>query len=302
MDGGPNSTELKRELDWLLDDAIAEVKLNSDGEWRETTWMKLNSQLADSDSSMEVKTRVSLHALRELWELRIKRRMPFQYIVGSSHWRDDVLMVAPGVLCPRPETEILIDMAMEAIAKNPGLAHGTWADLGTGSGAIAIGLARILAPDASIFAVDASPAAVEIARINTQRCRVDEMVVVIEGDGDSWYGALEAHMGQLAGVVSNPPYIAASTIARLQAEVRDHEPLMALDGGGLDGMKDLQDIVGGAASALQPGGFIALETGGGDQPTIVSKLLSECGMFVDIKVVHDYAGIPRHVSAIRSAT
>lgn len=59
-------------------------------------------------------------------------------------------MVAPGVLCPRPETEILIDMAMEAIAKNPSLAHGTWADLGTGSGAIAIGLARILAPDVSI--------------------------------------------------------------------------------------------------------------------------------------------------------
>jgi release factor glutamine methyltransferase len=156
-----------------------------------------------------------------------------------------------------------------------------------------------VATQGAVVAVDVSPRAAAIARLNAVRCGVGERVRVVEGDGD-WYGALREHDGTLAGVVSNPPYIPSATLATLQAEVRRHEPALALDGGDVDGMRDLTAIAHGAARALRPGGLVALETGGGEQPTKVAALLREGDAFVDVRVVADLAGIARHVVGVRS--
>ncbi|KAJ7562331.1 hypothetical protein O6H91_03G064800 [Diphasiastrum complanatum] len=113
--------------------------------------------------------RTSMESLIENWQERIHKRRPFQYVVGCAHWRDLVLSVQEGVLIPRPETEQMIDLASAAISEHEFLKRGVWADLGTGSGAIAIGLARLLEADGLVFAVDASEIAVAVATQNVRR-------------------------------------------------------------------------------------------------------------------------------------
>lgn len=114
--------------------------------------------------------RSSIEELEEQWTQRVRDRRPFQYVVGCTHWRDLVLSVQEGVLIPRPETEQMIDLAEAAIAAESSLGDGLWADLGTGSGALAIALARLLPPSTgSVIAIDASPTAVAVARRNVNQ-------------------------------------------------------------------------------------------------------------------------------------
>lgn len=114
--------------------------------------------------------RSSIEQLEEQWTQRVRDRRPFQYVVGCTHWRDLVLSVQEGVLIPRPETEQMIDLAEAAIAAESSLGDGLWADLGTGSGALAIALARLLPPSTgSVIAIDASPTAVAVARRNVNQ-------------------------------------------------------------------------------------------------------------------------------------
>jgi release factor glutamine methyltransferase len=172
-----------------------------------------------------------------------------------------VLAVGPGILVPRPETELMIDLAAAALAANPGLAQRPWADLGTGSGALAIGTAQLLpqaqeqrqgvlkssagqqaagdpATRPQVYAVDLSLTAVAYATANAVAHGLQEAVAAVQG---SWYEPLQHLQGQLGGVVSNPPYIPRSQIqAGLQAEVGRHEPMSALDGGAGPGMDSLQ--------------------------------------------------------------
>ena len=91
-----------------------------------------------------------LAKLQELWRRRLQERMPLQYLTASAHWRDLVLAVGPGTLIPRPETEQLVDLATAAVRDSPDLATGHWLDLGTGSGALALGVASVLAPCAQV--------------------------------------------------------------------------------------------------------------------------------------------------------
>jgi release factor glutamine methyltransferase len=121
------------------------------------------------------------------------------------------------VLIPRPETELLIDFVQEAVAAAPALGAGAWADLGTGSGALATGVARALPQARRVYAVDLSPAPLAYAAFNAQRLGVGSRLTALRG---SWYEPLEAAgVRQLAGVVSNPPYIASTDMPGLQAEV-----------------------------------------------------------------------------------
>ncbi|CAK9237138.1 unnamed protein product [Sphagnum troendelagicum] len=290
-DGGPDSSDLLRELDWLLDDSLAaccQKGRDSDA----------FSQLNNQTTSAHVLLRISIEELENQWVQRVKERRPFQYIVGCAHWRDLVLSVQEGVLIPRPETEQMIDLAEAAIMGNPSLAVGLWADLGTGSGAIAIALARLLPSPGSVLAVDMSETAVAVARRNVGHYALTDKVNVVHG---SWFLSLEDQKGSLAGVISNPPYIPSANIAALQAEVGKHEPRTALDGG-QDGMKDLRQICHGSARALRAGGFLALETNGGTQAEAVADLLrnmnSPVTCFQNIKIVPDFAGICRFVTAI----
>ena len=116
-----------------------------------------------------IRLKVDLDDLYSLWNQRIEERRPFQYIVGCGHWRDFVLCVEEGVLIPRPETEMIVDMVEEVVSKEKGLGKGLWADLGTGSGAIGIGIGRILEEGGRVIATDVSEVAVSVATFNVQR-------------------------------------------------------------------------------------------------------------------------------------
>ncbi|KAI0497584.1 hypothetical protein KFK09_020815 [Dendrobium nobile] len=263
--GGPSASELIRELSWLLQDATFQA-----GET-----MLLRTDLQD---------------LYCLWMQRIEERRPFQYIVGCEHWRDLVLAVREGVLIPRPETEELVDL----VAGVEGFKDGLWADLGTGSGAIAIGIGRILGENGRVVATDLSEAAVEVARFNVGRYKLEDKVEIRQG---YWFEPLQDLHGKLSGLVSNPPYIPSSHIPGLQAEVGKHEPSLALDGG-MNGLDHLLHLCDGLISALKPGGFFAFETNGDKQSEYIVDFISSQGSntFHDMRIVADFAGVRRFVT------
>ncbi|CAN0857607.1 Release factor glutamine methyltransferase [Linum grandiflorum] len=240
-DDGPDSTLLCRELNWLLEDALDNP---SSFKYSSTEGVCEN-----------VKLRASLDDLYNLWKERIENRRPLQYIVGCEHWRDMVLSVQEGVLIPRPETELVVDLVDEVVSTSDELRNGLWADLGTGSGALAIGIARVLGNSGRVIATDVSPLAVSVSAFNVQRYGLQDRIEVRHG---SWFEPLKNVQGKLSGVVSNPPYIPSNNMPRLQAEVGRHEPSLALDGGD-SGMDCLLQLCTGAATMLKPGGFFALE-------------------------------------------
>eukprot|EP00798_Chlamydomonas_sp_ICE-L_P025601 gene25601-11253_t len=159
-DDGPSCDVLKREVDWALDDAVAAVsrsdppsqdQLGPDHpEWVRTPWRSIeldarsSERLGQAPSGWKLLLRVPTSELRLMWEQRLQERVPFQYLIASAHWLSFVLSVSPGVLIPRPETEIFVDFVTQALKQRPQLACCAWADLGTGSGAIAIAAASVL--------------------------------------------------------------------------------------------------------------------------------------------------------------
>lgn len=159
LDNGPDSGLLLRELNWLVEDAIEQPSALSP-----------HSSRDNYDGSASAAIRACLDELYELWKQRLEERRPFQYVVGCEHWRDLILSVEEGVLIPRPETEIIVDLVDDAVRGNEDLKNGLWADLGTGSGALAIGVARVLGmASGRVIASDLSPAAIAVAAYNVQR-------------------------------------------------------------------------------------------------------------------------------------
>ena len=152
-DNGPDSSLLCRELKWLMEDAVEDHSMI----------------VKDDDSDERVKMRVGIEELYCLWKQRVQERRPFQYVVGCEHWRDLVLSVQEGVLIPRPETELLVDFVDDVVSENEDLKRGVWADLGTGSGALAIGIGGVLGSEGRVIATDLSPVAVAVAAYNVQR-------------------------------------------------------------------------------------------------------------------------------------
>ncbi|CAL9244797.1 unnamed protein product [Arabidopsis halleri] len=282
-----DSVILHRELKWLIEDSIVDDPLV----------ILHKSEIADNGEK-NVKLRASLEELYDLWRQRIEKRRPFQYVVGCEHWRDLVLCVEEGVLIPRPETELIVDMVEELVARDEWFKKGFWADLGTGSGAIAIGIAKVLGSSGRVIATDLSPVAIAVAGHNVQRYSLEGMIEVREG---SWFEPLKGLEGKLVGLVSNPPYIPSDDIPGLQAEVGRHEPKLALDGG-IDGTDSLLHLCHGASRMLQRGGFFVFETNGEKQSKMIvdymmSNDLKDC--FSDLKIVSDFAGINRFVTGFR---
>ncbi|QEY32111.1 peptide chain release factor N(5)-glutamine methyltransferase [Synechococcus sp. RSCCF101] len=271
------------ELDWLLD-------LAGGLGWRDLQHLHL-------DPARTVRLRLTLAELEELWWRHRRQRIPLQYLVGRCPWRDLVLAVAPGVLIPRQETELLVDLALDRAARlpdSPGsparLRH--WADLGTGSGAIAVALARAL-PTWRGAAVDCEPAALEQAGANIRRLTDPALVTLHCG---RWWQPLRTLLGQLDLVVANPPYIPSAEVERLEPLVRDREPRVALDGGP-DGLTAIRDIASGSGVALVPGGWLLLEHHH-DQSAAVLELLRQAGL-VDVTSAHDLEGRCRFALARR---
>ena len=212
------------------------------------------------------------------WVERRAAGEPLAYLTGEAEFRGRVFQVSPAVLIPRPETEVLIDLALE---KMRGLSAPTVVDLGTGSGIVAISLA-LESPAATIATVDLSKEAISVARNNAGR--LGARVEFHEGD---WFGPLAGRCFDL--IVSNPPYVADGD-PHLTLNGLPFEPQMALTDGG-DGLECIRRIVAAAPAHLNPGGWLLFEHGY-DQGEASRNLLTAAG-FKSASTFPDLAGIDR---------
>ena len=260
---------LQPSLDWLLD-------LGGGVGWQQLQQLHLRPD-------QPVALQRSLDELETLWQRHLREAVPLQYLLGLCPWRDLTLQVGPGVLIPRAETELLIELALQQLPAPPRL----WADLGTGSGALALALA-LAWPDSRGLAVELSDAARAVAVLNLQAA---PQVQVLAG---SWWQPLAAWWGQLELVVANPPYIPAAVWAQLEPVVREHEPALALAAGD-DGLAAIRQIAAGAVAALSPGGRLLLEHHH-DQSEAVLELLGQAGL-VGLDRHRDLEGVWRFASA-----
>ena len=212
---------------------------------------------------------------------------PIQYITGETEFYGLPFRVTPDVLIPRPETEHLVEKVIDLASR---IEQPRIVDVGTGSGAIAVALAKHLT-DAFIVATDLSQAALEVAELNAGQNEVWERIRFLHGD------LLAPVAGQRFDlIVSNPPYVSTADRATLSVEVREHEPALALFAGD-DGLEVYRRLIPAAFAMLVPGGYLALEIGCGQSPAI-TELLTTSG-FVQIEFVPDLQGIPRVACAQR---
>ncbi|MEB3213630.1 MAG: peptide chain release factor N(5)-glutamine methyltransferase [Leptolyngbyaceae bacterium] len=267
------------EIDWVLRHYIPELDA-------------LALRLETYRGASSLQSHCSLDELTRLWERRVGDRTPVQHLTGMTPWRNFSLHVSPAVLIPRPETELIIDIAVEATRHHPELRTGIWVDMGTGSGAIALGLADVF-PDATIHAVDASTDALAIARKNADACGMGDRIQFHHGN---WFEPIHHLQGQLSGMVSNPPYIPSQEVQRLQPEVARHEPHLALDGG-TDGLDSIRYLAKVAPRYLKPGGLWLIEMMAGQAESVISILKEH--PFREACVHPDLSGIHRFGMAYR---
>jgi release factor glutamine methyltransferase len=236
---------------------------------------------AHADDALDTASTIRFDALVH----RRAQGEPVAYITGTRDFWSLTLEVTPATLIPRPETELLVELALDRLPQG-----GSVVDLGTGSGAIALAIASER-PDASVAAVDASLAALEVARRNAGRLRLGR-VDFIAGD---WFAPLGDTRFDL--VVSNPPYIEADDAHLGRGDLR-FEPASAL-ASGHDGLDDIHRIVEGAAAHLAEGGWLLMEHGW-DQGSAIRAILERAG-FVEAFTATDLEGRDR-VSGGRSVS
>lgn len=221
---------------------------------------------------------------------RRERREPVAYIAGVREFHSLDFEVSPAVLIPRPETETLVDAAVRFVE---GMPDARVLDVGSGSGAIAVTIAREC-PRVRIVALDISGAALEIARHNAARHGAADRIELRRAD---LFEPLDggAPLGVFDLVVSNPPYIESSAIVALAPEVRDYEPRAALDGGA-DGLRFYRRVAADVRAHLAAGaGAMMVEVGAG-QAAAVRKIFADAGMS-RLDVINDLSGIARVVIA-----
>jgi release factor glutamine methyltransferase len=261
----------------------------------------------------------------------IERRaagVPTQHLTGKQEFWGLEFEVTPDVLIPRPETEHLIEVALDRLAlrdlrekQSPNMSGEGLivADIGTGSGCIAIALAKEL-PGASIYALDVSPAALAVAQRNAARLHFADRIHFLESNllgglptAESPLAASlrgnqrkpEAHASPVADhqsllfdlIVSNPPYVGRREAATLACEVHDHEPAIALFGGE-EGYEFYADLITQSAARLKPGGILVVELGHDSLPAV--QPLLDAPAWTSVGVTNDLAGIPRVLSAERT--
>ena len=249
------------EAEWMLCEALSLDRVG--------LYLNFDKPLSDAE----------LAAYRGMVARRAKRE-PLQYILGSQEFMGMDFEVCPAVLIPRHDTEVLVTEALKRAGET-----GSILDIGTGSGCVAIAIAKAL-PEAKVCSVDVSGEALAVARGNAERNGV----------------SIEFHQGSLfepfAGrrfdmIVSNPPYIPAAELPTLQQEVRGFEPMNALDGGE-DGLDFYRRITQQAPEHLNPGGWLIFEVGAGQAPQVL-ELLASCGFGAGSFSAKDPAEIERVV-------
>ncbi|XOK61252.1 peptide chain release factor N(5)-glutamine methyltransferase [Paenibacillus elgii] len=241
------------------------------------------------------------------WQRLLERKAsgePVQYIIGEQEFYGLPFTVTPAVLIPRPETELLVEQVVllgrqlfGGASHGPGaagVASPTVADVGTGSGAIAVSLA-VQCPAWSVTASDIAPDALAVARANAERNGVAERVAFVEGD---LLGPWIERGERLDLVVSNPPYIPEADEAGLQPEVRLFEPRTALYGGA-DGLEPYRRLTAQLGELPAMPALVGFEVGQG-QAGEVRRLLERAADWDEVRIVPDLAGIDRHVIAYRS--
>jgi release factor glutamine methyltransferase len=214
---------------------------------------------------------------------------PVARILGEQEFYGLAFGLNAATLVPRPETEMLVDLGLAFLAARP---DGNLLDLGTGTGCIAIALLHEASQVRGV-AVDLSPEALKMARVNAQRHGIGSRLDLRQG---SWFEPI-APAERFDLVVANPPYIESAAIAGLQRDVRDFDPLLALDGGA-DGLAPYRIIAAQAPHHLSPGGLLAVEIGAG-QGAAVAALFAAAGLD-DIEIKNDLAGLDRVVIAHHS--
>ena len=231
---------------------------------------------------------------RELLRRRAQRE-PVAYITGQKEFWSLDFSVTSAVLIPRPETELLVEIALDYLKTGVAGRAPTIFDLGTGSGAIAVCLAKER-PDADIWAGDISLSALEVARANALRHGVFDRIHWLPGD---LFVTPAGGKRLFDLIVSNPPYVRTGELATLAPEIRQWEPLTALDGG-LDGMDVYRRVIREAHKYLAPGGQILFEIGADMGPMVV-ELFEGADYYGPMSVFQDYAGRDRVIAAMRLA-
>lgn len=224
----------------------------------------------------------NLAARRSAWE-------PVAYITGRKEFWSFVLEVNNSVLIPRPDTEVLVEEALD-ICKQMDSAEIKILDIGTGSGAIALALACEI-PQARLWATDISAAALATARKNAHNLKLDSQIEFRQGN------LLEPVDDFFDIIVSNPPYIAEEEYDKLPAGVKDYEPQEALLAGAC-GLDFYQEIIKKAPGHIKNNGWLLLETGA-TQGEQIRNIFESSGQYCDISVRNDYAGLPRVIKARR---
>jgi len=265
---------------------------------RDRAWLYTHSE--DSLDPVAVDTFLGLIARRAAGE-------PTQYITGKQEFWGLEFEVSPAVLIPRPETEHVVEVALERLgARGIKIDMATGkpspplriADVGTGSGCLAVALAHEL-PHAEIFAMDISAAALEVARRNAARHGASDRIHFLQTDllGGLSSSSLAPHPSPFDLIVSNPPYVARDEAATLHREVREHEPETALFGGPT-GVEIYARLIEQAGAILAPRGILVLELGFGAADA-VRKMFHVQQQWLNVSVTNDLAGIPRVLAAER---
>lgn len=244
--------------------------------------------VADSERLLDAR---EIDALDALAARRIAHE-PVARIVGAREFWSLPLAVSPAVLVPRPDTETVVELALDAVTASGGRQRPLrLLDIGTGTGALLLALLTEL-PAATGVGTDISEAALAVARDNAARLALDARCTFAACD------IAQGIDGPFDLVVSNPPYIASAEIATLAPEVRDHDPRLALDGGP-DGLAAYRAIAADAKRLLAPGGMLVVELGAG-QEDAVTRLFTQAGLAVPAPARKDLGGIARALLAGRA--
>ena len=266
----------------LEDAAIATAR--QDAEWLLATVLGLPR----FDLYLEPAREVTAGGRDRFWALVGRRQAhePLQYLLGFEDFVGLRIRVTPAVLIPRPETEGLVEWAVEILAPLDGPVA---ADVGTGSGAIACALAAAC-PALEVLAIDSSPAALGVAAGNVRAAGLSARVRLVAGD---LLAPLASLAGRLDMIVSNPPYLPTGIIPSLPREVAGFEPRLALDGGP-DGLRVIRRIVAEAPGLLRSGGTLLMEIGE-EQAGLVASLMAAEG-FSRIAARRDLRGVERCIA------
>ena len=216
---------------------------------------------------------------------------PLQYVLGEWDFRSLTLKCDRRALIPRPETEQLVTRVLACLRERPSGAPPPFVvDVGTGTGAIILSIAKEFAGEAVLLGTDVSEDAVALAKENAARCDLEGRVRFAVADGLDDFD----EPGVIDVIVSNPPYIASAVCETLDPRVRDHEPRLALDGGAT-GLDFYERYLGDAMNLLKPGGAVFFEIGE-SQGAAVADLMKSYG-FTEVRVERDFAGLDRYAMA-----